>query len=209
MEFSSEDLGQIVNDIWTSMLGFPVQARSAPAEMNGTRHLSASVQISGGWDGTVLVSCAEDLARKVAATMFDVDESTTTDDEIRDALGEVANMTAGNVKALVESYCRLSLPMVAEGRELAISIPGSRVVAQASFDCDDAPLTIEVYEKAAPLLRPVGGGYAAAPPPSTPFGFVGSIRIPGPIVVERTSERIYRPFAEDGFALRISSTTAR
>src|SRR5439155_874493 len=101
-----------------SMLRFPVQARSAPAEMNGTRHLSASVQISGGWDGTVLVSCAEDLARRVAATMFDVDESTTTDDEIRDALGEVANMTAGNVKALVESYCRLSIPMVAEGREL-------------------------------------------------------------------------------------------
>ncbi len=123
MEFSTEDLGQIVNDIWTSMLGFPVQARSAPAEVNGMRHLSA--------------------------TMFDVDESATTDDEIRDALGEVANMTAGNVKALVESYCRLSLPMVAEGRELAISIPGSRVVAQASFDCDDAPLTIEVYEKAA------------------------------------------------------------
>ena len=149
MEFSTEDLGQIVSDIWTSMLGFPVQARSEPAEMNGTRHLSASVQISGGWDGTVLVSCAEGLARKVAATMFDVEESSTTDDEIRDALGEVANMTAGNVKALVESYCRLSLPMVAEGRELAISIPGSRVVAQASFDCDDAPLTIEVYEKAA------------------------------------------------------------
>ena len=53
MEFSAEHLGQIVSDIWTSMLGFPVQARSAPAEMNGTRHLSASVQISGGWDGTV------------------------------------------------------------------------------------------------------------------------------------------------------------
>ena len=63
MEFSTEDLGQIVSDIWTSMLGFPVQARSAPTEMNGTRHLSASVQISGGWDGTVLVSCAEGLAR--------------------------------------------------------------------------------------------------------------------------------------------------
>jgi hypothetical protein len=29
------------------------------------------------------------------------------------------------------------------------------------------------------------------------------------MVVETTSERMYRPFAEDGFALRISSTTAR
>jgi hypothetical protein len=52
------------------------------------------------------------------------------------------------VKALVESYCRLSLPMVAEGKELAISIPGSKVVAQANFDCGEDPLSVEVFEKA-------------------------------------------------------------
>ena len=146
MEFSTEALGQIVADIWTSMLGFPVEARGEPLDVNGIRHLSASVQISGGWEGTVLVSCPETLAQRVAGVMFDTE--TASDDEIRDALGEVANMTAGNVKALVESYCRLSLPMVAEGRELAISIPGSKVVAQATFDCGEDPLSVEVFEKA-------------------------------------------------------------
>ena len=146
MEFNTEALGQIVTDIWTSMLGFPVEARGEPLGVNGTRHLSASVQISGGWEGTVLVSCPETLAQRVAGVMFDTE--TASDDEIRDALGEVANMTAGNVKALVESYCRLSLPMVAEGRELAISIPGSKVVAQATFDCGEDPLSVEVFEKA-------------------------------------------------------------
>ena len=55
MEFSTDALGQIVTDIWTSMLGFPVEARGEPIDVNGTRHLSASVQISGGWEGTVLV----------------------------------------------------------------------------------------------------------------------------------------------------------
>jgi chemotaxis protein CheX len=94
----------------------------------------------------VLVSCPEALAQRVAGVMFDTEAA--SDDEIRDALGEVANMTAGNVKALVESYCRLSLPMVAEGKELAISIPGSKVVAQATFDCGDDPLSVEVFEKA-------------------------------------------------------------
>ena len=146
MEFSTEALGQIVTDIWTSMLGFPVEARGEPAAVNGSRHLSASVQISGGWEGTVLVSCPDSLAQRVAGVMFDTPGA--SDDEIRDALGEIANMTAGNVKALVESYCRLSLPMVAEGRELAISIPGSKVVAQANFDCGVDPLTVEVFEKA-------------------------------------------------------------
>jgi hypothetical protein len=38
--------------------------------------------------------------------------------------------------------------MVAEGKELAISIPGSKVVAQASFDCGEDPLSVEVFEKA-------------------------------------------------------------
>src|SRR4051794_41856043 len=70
MEFSTDALGQIVTDIWTSMLGFPVEARGAPVDVNGTRHLSASVQISGGWEGTVLVSCPEALAQRVAGGMF-------------------------------------------------------------------------------------------------------------------------------------------
>ena len=66
MEFNTEALGQIVTDIWTSMLGFPVESRGEPLDVNGTRHLSASVQISGGWEGTVLVSCPETLAQRVA-----------------------------------------------------------------------------------------------------------------------------------------------
>src|SRR4249919_3505553 len=145
MGVTVEDLGQIVTDIWTSMLGFPVESRSDPVEVNGSRNLSASVQISGGWDGTVLVSCSEDLARRAAAAMFDAEEA--SDEEMRDALGEIANMTAGNVKSHIEAYCRLSLPMVAEGKELLISIPGSHVVAEAAFDCGEDALTVEVYEK--------------------------------------------------------------
>ena len=97
--------------------------------------------------------------------------------------------------------------MVAEGRGARDpASPAVAVVAQASFDCDDAPLTIEVYEKAAPDpsdpapgargaacggRRPsvsVGDGYAVAPPIRTRFGFVGSIPDLGPIVVDTTSD---------------------
>ena len=99
-----------------------MEARGEPLDVNGTRHLSASVQISGGWEGTVLVSCPEALAQRVAGVMFDTPEA--SDDEIRDALGEVANMTAGNVKALVESYCRLSLPAVCR-HKIGVPSPAS------------------------------------------------------------------------------------
>ncbi|HTG46460.1 MAG TPA: chemotaxis protein CheX [Actinomycetota bacterium] len=145
MAVTTDDIGQIVTDIWTTMLGFPVASRSDPVDVNGDRNLSASVQISGGWDGTVLVSCPEQLARRAAAAMFDAEEA--SDEEMRDALGEIANMTAGNVKSHIEAYCRLSLPMVAEGKELLISIPGSTVVAEAAFDCGEDAFSVEVYEK--------------------------------------------------------------
>ena len=53
-------------------------------------------------------------------------------------------MTAGNVPQ-VESYCRLSLPMVAEGKESAISIPGT--AGELRLRRAD-PLSVEVFEKA-------------------------------------------------------------
>src|SRR4029450_13502819 len=93
-----------------------------------------------------LVICPEVLAQRVAGVMFDTPDA--SEDEGSDALGEIAKMTAGNGKALLGGYCRLSLPMVAEGRELAISIPGSKVVAQANFDCGEDPLTVEGFGKA-------------------------------------------------------------
>src|ERR1044072_8416566 len=168
MVFSTDALCQIVADIWTSMLGFPVEARGAPVDGNGTRHLSASVQISGGWEGTVLVSCPEAPAQRVAGVMFDTPDA--SDDEIRDALGEVANMTAGNVKALVESYCRVSGPMVAEGKGSAISIPGGQAVATAGVGDGGAAVcsstTFRLPRRIlAPLSAGCGRGRAARRPP--------------------------------------------
>src|SRR4051794_41759960 len=107
MEFSTDALGQIVTDIWTSMLGFRVEARGEPIDVNGTRHLSASVQISGGWEGTVLVSCPEALAQRVAGVMFDTPEA--SDDEIRDALREGGDKKGGNGKGVGGRHFRVSL----------------------------------------------------------------------------------------------------
>ncbi|GIV00952.1 MAG: hypothetical protein KatS3mg014_2567 [Actinomycetota bacterium] len=66
---------------------------------------------------------------------------------MRDAIGEVANVAGGNVKALIGTHCLLSLPTVTEGVDLRLSVPGMRVVAEVGFLSDGEPFRILVLEK--------------------------------------------------------------
>jgi chemotaxis protein CheX len=130
------------------MLGLTMQPRSAPPEVNGDRQISAFVQLNGDWEGAVAVNCTDALAKKVAAALFDVDGAEASEVDVHDAIGEVANMTAGQVKTLVSGYCRLSLPIVTAGTELSVSMPGSRVLTRASFDCGSEAFSVIVLQKA-------------------------------------------------------------
>jgi chemotaxis protein CheX len=146
VEFNEEDIQQIVSDIWSAMLGIPIEA--APGvEIDGGRSVSGVVHISGDWEGAVAVNCPEPLARGVTAAMLDLQEDDLGDEDVRDAIGEVANMTAGNVKGLLEGECRLSLPAVSEGTQMALSVPGSRVAQEAGFCSGTHAFTVTVLEK--------------------------------------------------------------
>jgi chemotaxis protein CheX len=149
VDVSQEDITHIVTDIWTTMLGLEVKARTVPVrEVDGGRQVSASVQVTGEWEGAVAINCPESIGRKVAAAMFGVEEGQASEADVHDAIGEVTNMTAGNVKGLVSGYSRLSLPTVMEGTRLSISMPGSRVVRRATFDCGLDAFSVIVLEKA-------------------------------------------------------------
>jgi chemotaxis protein CheX len=51
-------------------------------------------------------------ARNVAAALLGVDLDDVTPEDVRDALGELANIIGGNVKSLMPEPAALSLPVV-------------------------------------------------------------------------------------------------
>jgi len=63
---------KIVQDTWTSTLGFQVD-RSSPAESLAIEALSVCVKITGAWDGEVRLHCSPQLARLIAAAIFQVE----------------------------------------------------------------------------------------------------------------------------------------
>ncbi|MGC1511965.1 MAG: chemotaxis protein CheX [Acidimicrobiales bacterium] len=148
MDIQEEDIIQIVSDIWTSMLGIDAEFVGAGGELKSeSRMLSANVQISGDWEGVLTVLCAETLAGQFAGAMLEMDPDEIEGAEVHDAMGELANIAGGNLKALVDGHAKLSLPVVTGGLELAFSIPGSKVVSNLAFRSNGEIFTILIVAK--------------------------------------------------------------
>ena len=67
--------------------------------------------------------------------MFHLEEQSAGPEDLQDALGELTNMTGGNIKSLLPEPCRLSLPTVAVTNQ-SFRIPGSDLVTQVAFKCN-------------------------------------------------------------------------
>jgi chemotaxis protein CheX len=146
MQLSHDDLRQIVGDIFGGMLGLAVTVREGA--VNGARRITGCVHLSGGWEGAVAVDCTEPLARRVAGSMLGLEAGEASPEDVRDAIGEVANVAGGNVKALLGTECALSLPTVTEGIDLRLSIPGARTIVDLGFESEGEPFRFLVLEKA-------------------------------------------------------------
>jgi chemotaxis protein CheX len=148
LEISNEDIFGIVAAVFETTLGMAVEPITTPPEPDSDC-CSSLVGITGQWDGAVIVACAKPLAVKLAMAMFSVPESDVSDDDINDALGELANMVGGNFKSMLPPVCSLSLPTVIDGRNYRVRVPGSKVVRELDFDAQASHVRVTVAERAA------------------------------------------------------------
>ena len=147
MIITQNDLCQLTRAIWESTLGLVVGPISGPA-LSGQQAgiVTGRVQITGAWLGEVLLECSEELAKKVARAMFGLDSEEPTSEEVRDALAEITNVTAGNFKSWVSGRCHLSMPEVTD-RVLDPPIaPGEVVISRQAFTCQGELLVVTILE---------------------------------------------------------------
>jgi hypothetical protein len=100
----------IADDVWTSLVGdgevlvpLPVPAPEVT--------VSAWVQITGPWCGAVVVTCDEATAVALTECLLRARPPAVIEPEdVEDALGELANVLGGNVKAALPGPATLGLP---------------------------------------------------------------------------------------------------
>lgn len=140
MTLTQDQLVEVVDDVLETFVGFIIDE---PQPSGTALPVTAFVQVTGTWTGSVLVSCSEELAASAAAAMFDRPREDLEHEDITDALGEVANMVGGSIKALMPEPSGLSLPTVIYGGGEA-SVPGTELLHRLDRTCGGEPLRVTV-----------------------------------------------------------------
>lgn len=123
--------------------GTPSIDSPGPGPIGG---VSAMVGIVGTWSGTGAVSCDEALACKLAGAML-MSQYDKVDDDVLDAMGEIANMVIGNIKTNLESdlgALQLGVPTVTYGRDFATRSTVKTSWTLVPFECDGETLFVQV-----------------------------------------------------------------
>lgn len=147
MQFIEPEICSYTENIWKSILDLEVVKVDAPFKAEGENNtLAGCVHIMGAWEGTVVLLCPTSLAQQAASIMFGIKEDQAGMEQIQDALGELANMTGGNIKSLLPEPSYLSLPTVAV-TDFALRIPGTELVSTVNFKCNNHNFAVTLVKR--------------------------------------------------------------
>jgi flagellar motor switch protein FliN len=89
------------------------------------RHMVSAVHYAGEVVGTLSLHISEEFARLVTSTMLGItSEEIESDDEVKDVLGEIANIVSGNLKSdFTDSQlaCVISTPSITHGSDFKVT----------------------------------------------------------------------------------------
>lgn len=148
MHLSSDDVAQIIQEVWSSMLGIDAEPIDMPRPHPDTA-VAASVSVTGETDCLIAMEMGGDGARRFAATMFGLSDDDASEDDIADGIGELTNMIGGNIKSLLPEPSTLSLPFVATGQSSTLRVPGGKPLLEAGYVAGGFPMFLTVWNRPA------------------------------------------------------------
>lgn len=139
------DIESIARTIWEALFESSLTS-GGDGELGTDSQVTGVVHLHGAFQGAVMIECPVALGSKLTAAMVQGERAPSTEDMF-DALGELTNMFAGNLKALLAKPSSISLPTVAFGPQYEIGVVGATVVARVPFLCDEHPLVVTVLQR--------------------------------------------------------------
>ncbi len=100
--------------------------------------ISAVIGVTGSLSGSAVISFPESIALKVASSML-MDEKTDINDEVKDAIGEFANIAIGKARnTIVDSGAniKISPPTIIVGRDHKVFFPPNIPVLEVIFSSE-------------------------------------------------------------------------
>lgn len=145
VDLPPEEVVRLVDDITGAFLAAPTIEE--PAGPHENLSVVARVHVTGAFEWVVVAAVSDGFAALCAGRMLALDEAQVDEAAIVDAVGEMANMIGGSVKALLPEPCTLSLPVVSVGGAGPVTARGSSTVVSVDLRCAGEPLRVSVLTR--------------------------------------------------------------
>jgi CheY-specific phosphatase CheX len=142
-EVRKEMLVRTVGSVFITMLGLDVFPSEISRRPTGDR-LTSFVQLTGDLNGVVLLECTRRQACRFAGRVLSTDPPDTVDDDVRDVLGELANVIGGNMKCGMSTAASLSMPTVMESSGNDLKIFGSNIRDRLTFQSSEGHFWVTI-----------------------------------------------------------------
>ncbi len=140
MSIPSDGLKRVVRRIWATQLGLELNdtgLQEVEALLAERDEVAVAVQLSGGFTGVLVQRCSHGVSLLAAGSAFEGADNDLEASDLRDAVSELAHMTAGNLKSLLPDQCKVALPTKIDHDRQA-----GETVASAAFTLQGEPLFV-------------------------------------------------------------------
>jgi chemotaxis protein CheX len=144
---NAEMLTQTVEAVFLNMMSLEVSPSGTPWAPSHDQ-LTSAVHLSGVWNGALLFECDRRQACQFAGRFLSMETPEAVTDDVRDVLGELANMLGGNMKSALATGLSLSMPSVTDGSDYGLRVCGSEVQDRLAFQCADGPFWVTLLAMA-------------------------------------------------------------
>jgi chemotaxis protein CheX len=142
-------------EVFSVMLGLEIASGEPEIGKSAQDHsgVVAVLGLTGAWGGSGQISCESPLALQIASKLL-MSEYSAVDEDVLDAIAEVANMIVGNVKTTIEQTLGpmgLSAPAVFFGGDFETRVVGNPNMVLVPFTSESGGMTVQVA--VAPVAR--------------------------------------------------------
>ena len=126
-----DGIAEVAETVFSTMLNIAIEAADPPATL-GPSELTAAVYYAGAWKGAVLLECSMTQAAAWASRLMGLPPPVPPE-YARDAIGELCNILAGNLKPLLPPGIGVSTPSVVRGSDYTLKICGDTRIERLDF----------------------------------------------------------------------------
>ncbi len=144
----AEKIADATREIFSSMIMLDVTAKEATKRTSPdfVNSITGMVGLAGTSKGNLLIHLPAPVATAVTTVFLGMDVD-SIDDDVCDAVGELANMLAGTVKAALDpggGDIKLSMPSTVYGDAYCLDCQDCGISVLVPFDLDGAEFSVEL-----------------------------------------------------------------